>query len=434
MPRLLPRLLKWLEKNPVTQPDYRGPLVLKRRRRRSLWRPLNRTVDAAFSGRRRSLLLDTDNFLTSPEEYVRHKTLPPVLRLHGTQHAVKVDEDRPREMSAQERQWWSSPYLRMLSSPIRRCLVSNRLLPVDFLIRLVALKLPYTGTSLMSTTLVPDGLLHPKFTNRVHGFGHYIACHKDVLEALRGKAHIFSRIAPRLTLHSLLATQIGHQLRLRVLQELEMLSARLKAAPRKSVDDVVIRRLTRSEWTTLKSSGRIPWEGAICVIVVPPVNRDVQTKRRPQPDLGALPSEELNLDARIPGKERPPPPALSALTLKESPTYEEPLDFLEVTHLPHLRVPLYNGISLFPLQTQRAALHEKLCEALNVERSARWKEHKRTDKTLRDEKSSHAFVVFSSAQTVTRADSAPLAVALWRVRMWEGGGWGDCSWLMPKRS
>ena len=40
-----------------------------------------------------------------------------------------------------------------------------------------------------------------------------------------------------------------------------------------------------------------------------------------------------------------------------------------------------------------------------------------------DAKASHAYVVFSDAQSVLRADTVPLAVALWRVRLWEGGGW-----------
>ncbi|THH12208.1 hypothetical protein EW145_g138 [Phellinidium pouzarii] len=454
MPRLLPRLLKWLESNQLKQPEFRGPLMKRRLRRRSLWRPLDKTVDATFSllDRQQSLLLDQDNILTSPNEYIRHRSLPPVVHLQDTQKDVEIDYDHPREMSVQERQWWSSPYLRMLSTPIRTCFLSDRHLPSDFLIRFVILTLPTTSPNSRSTALVPDGLLHPKFANRIYNQGLYIACSKDALTVLRSRGDwsVFGipqteanslnkakqyagKFGNNISIHSLLSKQIAHQLRQRVLQELEMLSARLKAAPRKLVDDTVIRRLTRSEWTTMKSSGHIPWEGAAFVIVAPPVNRNPETNQRPRTVLESPLPAEFSDQLDLPEKSLPPLPLLSTLSLKEDPAYDESIDFLLDSHLPHSRVPIYNALSLFPERTSRAVLHEKLCEVLNVERSARWRINGHADGDLSD-KPSHAFIVFSSARHITRVDSVPLAVALWRVRMWEGAGWGDSGWMMSRES
>ena len=68
------------------------------------------------------------------------------------------------------------------------------------MIRLTALKVPSKENSSQFTlTLAPDGLFHPKFVNRQHGSGYYIACWKDALDALlkRGmETRRFYRILP----------------------------------------------------------------------------------------------------------------------------------------------------------------------------------------------------------------------------------------------
>jgi hypothetical protein len=94
-------------------------------------------------------------------------------------------------------------------------------------------------------------------------------------------------------------------------------------------------------------------------------------------------------------------------------------------------IPMYNGISLFPSRSQRAALHERLCSVLRAEKFSRFFQ---TNLALRsengakeDRKSSHAFLICSDASTVQRADTVPLAIALWRVKLWEGDGWEQSS-------
>lgn len=115
MPRLLPRLLKALEKSDAfSTQTFRGPLTRKTLRRKSLWKPVPAVLDVkkslSPSRRTSSLLLDEGNILTASGIYKRHKTMPPVIQLKESHARMKIHLDRPREMSDDEKGWWSSPY------------------------------------------------------------------------------------------------------------------------------------------------------------------------------------------------------------------------------------------------------------------------------------------------------------------------------------
>ena len=122
MPRLLPRILEWIEKNPLSKPKYKGPLIKprERTRRRSLWRPPPQTVEETgksllVDGRTQSLLADATNIINHAEAYKRHKKLPPSVSSLKKKETIQesneeLGEDSPREMSEEEKTWWSSPY------------------------------------------------------------------------------------------------------------------------------------------------------------------------------------------------------------------------------------------------------------------------------------------------------------------------------------
>jgi hypothetical protein len=128
------------------------------------------------------------------------------------------------------------------------------------------------------------------------------------------------------------------------------------------------------------------------------------------------------------------PPPLSTMCEALSP--EDNQGFPDI--VTPMKVPLYNGVSLFPSKTQRAVLHEGLCKLLMIERRARWRQCEPAS-TLKLDKVAHnrsrpaspAFLLLSGAETVLRADS--LAIALWRLRMWEDGSWerGEGTWATP---
>jgi hypothetical protein len=219
----------------------------------------------------------------------------------------------------------------------------------------------------------------------------------------------------------LLSLRIGYQLRLRVLQELELLTKRLAM---KALDDpaaTVLRRLTRSEWKIVLRTGTIPYRDAVAVIVVPPVNKHPETKEKPQASAQLDVTDIVQDDAdSLTNSERPRPP-LSVLH-PVSRDQSHPL-------LPNAQTPLYHGLSLFPSRPQRAALHKALCGLLEVERRARSRvlpasgssEHsEKSPRAHGDAKGSHAFLLCSNQHTAKRADTVPLAIALWRLRMWEG--------------
>lgn len=287
-------------------------------------------------------------------------------------------------------------------------------------------------------SLLPDGLLHHKYTPRKSGTGTYVLCRKEAFEQFILISKYFSfqfrksflrlclerprRSAPNVTVHPLLAKQIGHQLRVRVLQELELLTRKAKRTL-KTPHSAVLRRLTRAEWKEFKSTGIIPHPGAVALLVVPPLNKNPVTKQRPVANASTAPEDQVS-DGN--SKVLRPLPPLSTM----HPVSDEQLEEFAVPDLtPPSSVPMYNGLALFPSRSQRAALHERLCGLLRVERvSQRLHTNlphygEKAEKGKGDGKFSHAFLLCSDPTTVQRGDSVPLAIALWRVRMWEGGGW-----------
>lgn len=204
-------------------------------------------------------------------------------------------------------------------------------------------------------------------------------------------------------------------------------------------DPTILRRLTRFEFKALRETGIIPYPDAVAVLVVPPVNRDPTTKLRPRP----------SQEPEIPSSESGPPPdsmhkkalpPLSSLHYVNVPKgvleqgMDRPLETPFSTFLPSARVPLYNGVTMFPSPPHRATLHKLLAKLLDIERQfrgARPTSEMRTtsreglERAKGDAKASHAFLLLSNEQTVRCADTAALAIALWRLRMWEGDAFAD---------
>ena len=213
-------------------------------------------------------------------------------------------------------------------------------------------------------------------------------------------------------IHLRLHEQVGHLLRLRILQELEILARRVRPKV-KERHTPIIRRLTRAEWKAFRKAGTISNPGATAVLVVPPVKKSLLNGGAP--DASPNPTEETRTST-ISTKPRPPLSVLHPASAK---------DVLEMPGLAPHKIPLYNSISLFPFPTQRAALHQRLCAILKEDTITRWNqldrpEPRNNSQPRRDEiKPSHAFLVYSDNSTVKRADTVPLAIALWRLRMWE---------------
>jgi len=269
-------------------------------------------------------------------------------------------------------------------------------------------------------TLAPDGLLHSKYVSRkVGGSAVYALCWRKAIERLHSGN--LKRMAGKMVLSPSLPEYIAHLLRLRVLQELELLTERLEYSMRCGKNlgypAVILRRLSYDEWGLLKSNGTIPYPNAVAILVVPQPNRHPITKERPAPSMSTSPPDDEEFpEARPPLSELIPNSDMS------------PHD--ETGILPRLEIPLYNSITAFPSRSQRAALFQFLTRILAAERFLkRLKNYVRSD--IRESengkpssrKGSHAFVLCSDSCTIRRGDSAAVALALWRLRMYEADGW-----------
>ncbi|KAI0921358.1 hypothetical protein AcW2_006352 [Taiwanofungus camphoratus] len=449
MPRLLPRLLQRLQNvrsrqeqtvSALKRPQCGPPAPIT-------YRPPPECPSLSPDGRTQSIILDSLNPILKLGKYKRHKFVPPSLRVRKrrrkTTSAERLHEyEESRAMTVEERSYWASPYLRMLSSPLRQCLLTKRMLPAEFLIRLSPMRVFTARLGKSAQALLADGIEHPSFKPRRAGHGLYLVCRRTALETFAERGS-HKRLSNNVFMHSWLDRQISHLLRVRILQELHILAERLQRRPRGSLGTPVLRRLTRAEWKEVKISGILPYENAIAVLIVPPLNKNPITKLRPEPSTSSTPLEDKEQTKHL----RPLPP-LSEFLATNSDVFGEN-DVSPPSILPQSKVPLYNGLSMFPSRRQRAALHAFLIRLLNFERQARFGERARSTVALAtrnsqnnvsgdqaksklakklprprgDEKGSHAFLLFSDAATLLRADTVPLAIALWRVRMWEDAGW-----------
>jgi hypothetical protein len=144
MPRLLPRLLKILQDAP--EPNTRSNGYTRYKKRVSMKNTIPGIPTFSSEGRTHSILLDDVNPITEGYLYNRHKSLPPRVRLVKPLQDTG-EHDHPREMTDEEREWWSSPYraldapflqclstyhsdaVRMLASPLRDCQITRKKLP-----------------------------------------------------------------------------------------------------------------------------------------------------------------------------------------------------------------------------------------------------------------------------------------------------------------
>ena len=242
-------------------------------------------------------------------------------------------------------------------------------------------------------------------------------------------------MSAELKLPSSLPDYISHLLRLRILQELELLAGRLQARPQGAEGSPLLRRLTQNEFSAVRAGKPLEDPDAVAVLVMPLLKRDPITKTRPVPDISPLPPKLSSMEVQPMTRNGDPVP-LSTMCYAVLPKdYEGSPDVITP-----MKVPLYNGVALFPSKPQSAALHERLCKVLMVERRARWRQHgpvstsksgdSRPATRRPNEVPSPAFLLRSGAETVLRADTVPLAIALWRLRMWEGDSWerGEGTW------
>jgi len=423
MPRLLPQLRRALLASRFAGADaFKLPEGLKpKKRQRTLNRPLPSLPP--LTGRSKSVLLDEVQLVKRDREneFMYHKKLPPRVRLNKKEKEKillngKEDEDVPREMTEDERSWYSSPWLRMLSSPMRQCIFTRNYLPSDFLIRVAALRKEEPADLRSEVYLLPDGILHPRYAHRATGLGRYLLCRKSFVSLLqiRGIGHRVLFKSP-VTIHALLENQIGWQLRERVIQEVEFLAEQIRTSPisKESYGGRVARKMTNDEWSAFGSGLMGSWSNAVAgVLVMCPTQLTAdQTRFETLAQMDGVENEQMSY-LQLVG------------TARSSDRVElGPYD---------ARVPVYNMDVMFLEQEQRERFETALEGLLQADEQAQKRREKHGvagDKYLKvlkkEEGPSNAVMVISDEASLKTADSVPLAIALWRVRMWEGEGFAN---------
>lgn len=214
--------------------------------------------------------------------------------------------------------------------------------------------------------------------------------------------------------HPLTLEQITHQLRLRIIQETLLLAEQLDAARLSHRSPPIIRRISRHDWLAAKN-GRLDDPGALAVLVVPRPRikkdelEDVKGSWR-APTFASLPHKVENAAPSI-------APLCQDLVTSDG-TF----------------APLYHGTALFPEASDRMRLRLALNYILELEFRKRGgypngarlvHQH---DQSSALSKASDAYVLSGPVPTDQGVDTAPLVIALWRLRLWEGYGWNTRPW------
>ncbi|KAF8914076.1 hypothetical protein CPB84DRAFT_1758320 [Gymnopilus junonius] len=346
MARILPRLVGRLERQGKQQTVF--PFRAPKRKRQSLFTPPLPPPSFRPADHPQTILLSHNI------HYVRHKSRPP--SLSQPQISASVPPDPPRQMTPAEFAWWSNPY--------------------HLLIRLVGMQVP--------PTRLPSGKRSVAQT----------------LEQLERGG--YKRLSPDLSLYPNLMHHIAHLLQFRLLAD--SLWFAVRTHQRLGIPNPILRRLTREEWGLMRTTGSLPYQNAVAVLIVPPVNKDVTTKRRPTPSFSSLPPQD----------EHCPPTLPPTSTLLDS-SVKSPNDLPDA--ISSLQIPLYNSVSAFPSRSQRAALHSLLLRILDAERYLKYLH------LQRGESFSEKHLHHPRAATPKRGDPAAVARALWRLRMYDSEGW-----------
>ncbi|KAF8709650.1 hypothetical protein RHS03_03202, partial [Rhizoctonia solani] len=345
----------------------------------------------AFRGRKTSVILDNDqsnNVIVNPKLLKMHKNALP---------SASTNVSGRQAMTDQEFAWHSDPFreLRMLSSPLRACTLTKRYAPTDHLIRMTATLFAQPGESISSSTpayIMPSNLHHPRYAPHPRGQGTYIPCSKKAIPLLAGKGR-HRGLFPGAEVHPLLEDQITSGLQARCVEEAELVANSLRTTARYKPGEpaaFTVRRLTEVEYELVQNQSRIQDPKVMAVLVVPKVEDDSGTNAKAtQKSQFLARGDHFTL-----GTKAPPIP----------------------------RIPIYWTSSLFQDPASRTALRKALDSALDSERTAIQTARKSQPKAEElykapyEPKSRVAYAICASR----RVDAVPLAIAFWRLRLWEG--------------
>ncbi|KAJ9474161.1 hypothetical protein PHBOTO_004219 [Pseudozyma hubeiensis] len=131
------------------------------------------------------------------------------------------------DFTSLQTRWLASPHLSMLSHPLRKCIVTSKILPTSLMFALKPITLPPSPASKGQDRIVmlPDSILHPAKARRKTGKGVWVTLDPRVCKRLVEKGAwkaVYSKAMVGKGMEELVRWQLGE----RVVQELEVLVER----------------------------------------------------------------------------------------------------------------------------------------------------------------------------------------------------------------
>jgi hypothetical protein len=204
-------------------------------------------------------------------------------------------------------------------------------------------------------------------------------------------------LIPHLEAHVRLVEYTEHLLEQRLVQELTLLRDRLRSTSHRlaSVDEAVVTRISRHEWSRIISENEAVLSGMAAILHLPHPN-DGPKSANDTLDSDSLPFCRLVEDSSA--------------------------------AIPRRSVPVYNLATHLPANSEHR-IRQVLEGLLEIEASARRKlDSPQTTALDVVDAEPNVYVLRSTSVTLPRADVVPVCIALWRLRLWAGHGWGDSLW------
>ncbi|KAL9931926.1 hypothetical protein V8E36_009241 [Tilletia maclaganii] len=132
-----------------------------------------------------------------------------------------------RKVLEREKQWEANPWMHMLSSPLRRCIVSQSILPADLLICFKNASIARPGSRALKAYILPDRILHTKYALTKLGQGMWVTGAREMLESFI-QTRAYKRAALNAEPPARLIDMVEDQLRERVIQEIALLADRVR--------------------------------------------------------------------------------------------------------------------------------------------------------------------------------------------------------------
>lgn len=157
-----------------------------------------------------------------------------------------------------------------------------------------------------------------------------------------------------------------------------------------SIDEAVVTRISRYKWSRIISDNEVTLSGMAAILHLSHPNADSN-------------STNNTLDSDLPPFCR----------------------LVEDSSAASRSVPVYNLATHLPTNSEHR-IRQVLEDLLEIETAAR----RNLDLPQSDEvdPAPNVYVLRSTSVTLPRADVVPVCIALWRLRLWAGHGWGDGLW------